>query len=217
MKIVVVDMGVGNLQSVLQAMQTVAPGALINISADPQQLLDADKIILPGQGAVGTWFKNLTEKNLTSAIRDSFGEKPLLGICVGMQALFEHCEEDGGIDGLGVFSGSVRHFSKFHHHEINKQTLKIPQMGWNQVTQTRDHPLWHGIKNSAHFYFVHSYCANTELDAEADFIVGQADYAHQFIAAVASDKLFATQFHPEKSHHDGLRLLKNFAAWNGEW
>ena len=217
MKIVVVDMGVGNLQSVLQAMQTVAVDAHITISADPQHLLDADKIVLPGQGAIGTWFENLEQNKLKAAIISSLGEKPMLGICVGMQALFTHCEEDGGIDGLGLFNGQVRHFSNFHQHADNKHRLKIPKMGWNQVSQTRDHPLWQGIEDQAHFYFVHSYCANAESLTDTDFIVGQADYAHEFIAAVASNKLFATQFHPEKSHDDGLRLLKNFAAWNGEW
>jgi len=216
MQIVVVDMGVGNLQSVIQAMQTVAPDARVTISADPQSVLDADKVILPGQGAVGTWFRNLEQANLRQVIHDSLGQKPLLAICVGMQALFEYCEEDGGIDGLGVFKGSVRHFSNFHQDSINGATLKIPQMGWNQVAQTCDHPLWHGIDDDSYFYFVHSYCANVESVSDGDFIVGRADYGHEFIAAAAANKLFATQFHPEKSHDDGLRILKNFAAWKGE-
>ena len=217
MQIVVVDMGVGNLQSVVQAMQTVAPDASITISADSQRILDADKIVLPGQGAIGTWFKNLQEKNLKNAIVNCLGDKPLFGICVGMQALFTHSEEDEGIDGLSIFEGRVRHFSNFHAQLPGKPLLKIPQMGWNQVAQTRDHPLWHGIEDQAHFYFVHSYCANNTSNVDPEYIVGQADFGHEYIAAAAADKLFATQFHPEKSHQDGLRLLKNFAAWNGGW
>ena len=217
MKIVVVDMGVGNLQSVLRAMQSVAPNAQVLISADEQQILNADKLVLPGQGAIGTWFRQLDDKNLRDAITHSLGIKPVFAICVGMQALFKHCEEDGGTDGLGLFDGSVRHFSNFHSARDDTRVLKIPKMGWNQVAQIRPHPLWHGVDDHSHFYFVHSYCANMRLDGESDSVVGRADYGHEFIATVASNKLFATQFHPEKSHADGLRLLKNFAAWNGHW
>ena len=135
----------------------------------------------------------------------------MLGICVGMQALFGHSEEDGGVDGLGLFDGSVRHFSNFH--DAKSSSLKIPQMGWNQVKQTQDHPMWHNIDDEAHFYFVHSFCANSS--AVDQICVGKANYGHEFIAAVAHDNVFAVQFHPEKSHDDGLTLLKNFTQWNG--
>jgi imidazole glycerol phosphate synthase, glutamine amidotransferase subunit len=214
MQIAVVNMGVGNLQSVLQAMQTVAPAASVLITDDVEQIRSADKVVLPGQGAVGTWFSCLENKGLKEVIVESIGTKPLFGICVGMQALFDFCEEDGGLQGLGLFDGEVRHFSNFHKSVTD--SLKIPQMGWNQVKQSRKHPIWHGVAEGAHFYFVHSYCANASATSPAEFVVGEADYGHEFIAAAAAPMVFSTQFHPEKSHDDGLRLLRNFADWNGD-
>ncbi len=213
MQIAVVDLGVGNLRSVEQALNVVAPDARVLVSSDPQLIADSDKVVLPGQGAVGTWFNALSERTLEEAVRNAIETKPLLGICVGMQALFEYCEEDGGIDGLGLFQGSVRHFSNFHAPQT--PALKIPQMGWNQVVQTRPHPLWHGIQDQSHFYFVHSFCANGPESESLD-VVGETDYGHTFIAAIARDNVFAVQFHPEKSHNDGLALLKNFTEWNGQ-
>ncbi len=216
MQIAVVDLGVGNLRSVQQAVTTVAPDADVVLTSDAQTLLNADKIVLPGQGAVGTWFQELEQRGLSNALQTCLAEKPLLGICVGMQALFEHCEEDGGQQGLGLFKGSVRHFKHFHTERTEQdERLKIPQMGWNQVFQLRDHPLWSGIANDSHFYFVHSYCANTAPDSDLGVVYGGADYGHKFIAAVGRDNVFAVQFHPEKSHENGLRLLKNFTDWNG--
>jgi len=212
MQIAVVDLGVGNLRSVEQALNTVAPDANVLVSSDAQTIANSQKVVLPGQGAVGTWFQALRDRGLESTMQDVITSKPLLGICVGMQALFEHCEEDGGLDGLGLFHGSVRHFSNFHTGQA--ASLKIPQMGWNQVSQTSAHPLWHGIADQSHFYFVHSYCANAPESQGAN-IVGEADYGHKFIAAAARDNVFAVQFHPEKSHNDGLMLLKNFTQWSG--
>ncbi len=211
MQIAVIDFGIGNLRSVEQALHAVAADADIVVTHDARVIAAADKVVMPGQGAVGTWFKALDERALTAVVKQSLNEKPLLGICVGMQALFEFCEEDGGIDGLGVFQGSVKHFSNFHVQQ--EPCLKIPQMGWNQVTQSQDHPLWQGISDQSHFYFVHSFCANTQADQPA--VVGTADYGHKFIAAIGRDNVFAVQFHPEKSHDDGLTLLKNFTQWNG--
>jgi len=184
------------------------------VSSDPTVIDQADRVVMPGQGAVGTWFKALTDRKLEDVVRTSLASKPMLGICVGMQALFEHCEEDGGVDGLGLFNGSVRHFSNFHldNSSNNQQRLKIPKMGWNQVVHTQEHALWHGISDQAHFYFVHSFCANT---TDSNIIYGEANYGHDFIAAVGRDNVFAVQFHPEKSHDDGLTLLKNFTQWNG--
>jgi len=212
MQIAVIDLGVGNLRSVEQALCVVAPDANVLISHDPQVIANADKVVLPGQGAIGTWFQALKDRKLETTLNSTIKEKPLLGICVGMQAMFDYCEEDGGIDGLGLFSGSVRHFRHFHNAE---DYLKIPQMGWNQVRQSREHALWQGIGDQSYFYFVHSYCANLAPKANLDMVYGQADYGHQFIAAVGSDNVFAVQFHPEKSHDDGLRLLKNFTQWSG--
>ena len=212
MQIAVIDLGVGNLRSVEQALTAVAPNANILVSSDAVEIAAADKVVMPGQGAVGTWFNALDERKLKEVVRESLATKPMLGICVGMQALFTHCEEDGGVDGLDLFSGSVRHFSNFHSKRQfdDKERLKIPQMGWNQVSQTQEHALWHGIENQSYFYFVHSFCANIADNADLNTIYGDADYGHNFVAAVGRDNVFAVQFHPEKSHDDGLMLLKNF-------
>jgi len=214
MQIAVIDLGVGNLRSVKQALSAVAPDASVIVSSDAQAINDADRVVLPGQGAVGTWFDALAERDLGDAVRHAMASKPLLGICVGMQALFEHCEEDGGVEGLGLFKGSVRHFSNFHREQ--EPRLKIPQMGWNQVSQAHPHPLWHGIGDQSYFYFVHSFCANSPAGTEDEALFGLAHYGHSFIAAVGRDNVFAVQFHPEKSHNDGLTLLKNFTQWDGQ-
>ncbi len=216
MQIAVVDLGIGNLRSVEQALHKVAPDADVRVTADASIVDSADRIVLPGQGAIGTWFSALRERDLENKIKAAIQQKPLLGICVGMQALFSYCEEDGGMPGLAAYDGSVRHFSNFHADRDHSQAkLKIPQMGWNQVAQTQEHSLWHGIEDHSHFYFVHSYCANLNEGGDEKVICGVAEYGHEFIAAVASENIFAVQFHPEKSHKDGLQLLKNFTQWNG--
>lgn len=210
MQIAVIDLGIGNLRSVEQALSAVAPNANVIVTSDAATIASSERVVMPGQGAIGTWFKALQERQLTEAVKTALSEKPMLGICVGMQALFEHSEEDGGTAGLGLFEGSVSHFKNFHSQQ---SSFKIPQMGWNQVKQTREHALWHGIDDESHFYFVHSFCANSASAEQISF--GQTDYGHQFIAAVGRDNVFAVQFHPEKSHDDGLALLKNFTQWNG--
>ena len=211
MQIAVIDLGIGNLRSVEQALSAVAPNANVIVTSDAATIGSSERVVMPGQGAIGTWFNALQERQLTETVKTALSEKPMLGICVGMQALFEHSEEDGGTDGLGLFEGSVRHFKNFHSGE--DKSLKIPQMGWNQVKQKREHALWHGIDDESHFYFVHSFCANSPSAEQISY--GQADYSHEFIAAVGHDNVFAVQFHPEKSHDDGLTLLKNFTQWNG--
>ena len=215
MQIAIIDLGVGNLRSAKQALVAVAPNANVVVTSDSAVIEQADRVVMPGQGAVGTWFNALIERDLTHAVRSSLESKPMLGICVGMQSLFRFCEEDGGIDGLDLFDGSVRHFSNFHSTADQAQRLKVPQMGWNQVSQKQDHALWHGINDQSHFYFVHSFCANLSDQANQSCIYGEANYGHDFIAAVGRDNVFAVQFHPEKSHDDGLQLLKNFTQWNG--
>ena len=232
MQVAIIDMGIGNLRSVEQALSTVAPDANVLITADADTIDSADKVVLPGQGAIGTWFEALRHKNLTAVLQRALEQKPLLGICVGMQALFEHSDEDGGVDGLGVFNGRVCHFRDFHAPntksisssvgaldlaETNARTnlFKIPQMGWNQVAQAQEHPLWNGIENDAYFYFVHSYCANMTPSVETSCVVGETDFGHNYVSAVAEKNIFAVQFHPEKSHTDGLQLLRNFTQWNG--
>ena len=211
MQIAVIDLGIGNLRSVEQALSAVAPNANVIVTSDAATIAASERVVMPGQGAIGTWFNALEERQLTGAVKTALSEKPMLGICVGMQALFESSEEDGGTTGLGLFEGSVRHFKNFHAGM--EESLKIPQMGWNQVKQTREHALWHGIDDNSHFYFVHSFCANSPSAEQISY--GQTDYGHEFIAAVARDNVFAVQFHPEKSHDDGLTLLKNFTQWNG--
>lgn len=217
MKIAIVDLGIGNLRSVAQAVKHVAPASVAVITHDAEIVESADKVILPGQGAVGSWFKALDQRGLRAAVEQACNEKPLLGICVGMQALFRYCEEDGGQQGLDIFPGEVRHFRHFHDPDyVRKKRLKIPQMGWNQVYQTLDHPMWQGINNGSYFYFLHSYCANLDANADQSAIAGEADYAHRYVAAITRQNVFATQFHPEKSHNDGLQLIRNFCGWNGQ-
>ena len=207
MHVVIVDLGVGNLRSVEHAVRAVASDAHIEISSQPAVVDRADKVMLPGQGAIGTWLHQLDDRALLPSLNKARSEKPLLGICVGMQALFETCEEDGGHAGLGWYPGSVRHFSSSH-----QDALKIPQMGWNTVAQQGDHALWQGIEDNAYFYFVHSYYAQTP---DQNMVAATANYGGNFVAAVASGNVFATQFHPEKSHQDGLTLLRNFIHWDG--
>ena len=207
MYIAILDLGVGNLRSVEQAVKTVAANCTVEVTADVARIDAADKIILPGQGAVGTWFDQLEARDLRASLESAKTSKPLLGICVGMQAMFDFCTEDGGREGLGWFEGRVEHFSG-----LQNQTLKIPQMGWNTVKQMQPHPLWHKIDDAAYLYFVHSYCANT---SKPENVLASADYGHEFVAAVGADNIFATQFHPEKSHNDGLQLLRNFTEWDG--
>ena len=213
MQIAVFDLGIGNLRSVQHALFAVAPDAQISLTSNSQTILDADRVVLPGQGAIGTWFQELRARGLESTLLKVIEEKPLLGICVGMQALFERSSEDGGISGLGLFAGEVQHFSRFHGQ--HDHSLKIPQMGWNQVTQHQRHPLWDAIDDDAYFYFVHSYCANADPHAQTDNVYGYCDFGHEFIAAAGRDNVFAVQFHPEKSHRDGLQLLNNFVQWDG--
>ncbi len=209
MQIVIVDLGIGNLRSVEQALKTVAPDQNILVSSNAQDIERADRMILPGQGAIGSWFKAYDEYGVADAVDQALAEKPCFGICVGMQAMFAHCAEDGGVDGLGLFDGEVEHFTAHQPADIH---AKIPHMGWNQVSQKTDHALWQGIENQSRFYFLHSFAASS---ADDSIIQGTADYHHEFIAAVGRDNVFATQFHPEKSHADGLQLLRNFASWNG--
>ena len=214
MQIAVVDLGTGNLRSVEQAVKHVAPEQNVVITADSQIILNADRMVLPGQGAIGTWFKSYQELDLDAAVKDALVNKPCFGICVGMQAMFDYCAEDGGMEGLGVFSGKVEHFDAFHalDKSAKAKNAKIPHMGWNEVEQNSDHPLWQGIDNQARFYFLHSYAATT---SNVEIVMATASYHHSFIAAVGRNNVFATQFHPEKSHNDGLQLLRNFANWNG--
>jgi len=200
--IAIVDYGMGNVRSVQKAIEFVAPNSRSILTNDPQLINDADRVVFPGQGAMGACMTALNEHHLVDVIKKSAAEKPFLGICLGLQLLFDHSEENNGTDGLSIISGKVVKFTN--------DSLKIPHMGWNTVNQVSNHPLWHNINNNARFYSVHSYYV-TEDDSSV--VVGSTDYGRMFTSAIAKDQMFAVQFHPEKSQHDGLQLLKNFVDW----
>ena len=219
--IVIADLGTGNLHSVKKAVEYVSDGRPVTITHDPEVIGNADYLVLPGQGAIGTWLAQLgANPDLETAIRFRILNGPCLGICLGLQALYEYSEENEGCKGLGVLDGSVRHFSAQWPSLMENNTrsksprLKIPHMGWNEVHQTQTHPLWQGIKDRERFYFVHSYFAESTTKSQ---VVGQCEYGHQFTAAAATGNIFATQFHPEKSQSAGLQILKNFVNWNGDF
>lgn len=200
--IAIVDYGMGNVRSVQKALEHVAPNDKIFLTDDASLIIDADRIVFPGQGAIGACMQKLKAHQLVDVIKQVIKEKPFLGICLGLQLLFEHSQENGGTQGLSIFTGDVVHFPK--------SGLKIPHMGWNKVKQTQDHPLWHNIEDNARFYSVHSYYVH---QTDASVVAGFSDYGIEFTCAVAKNNLFAVQFHPEKSQHDGLQLLKNFITW----
>lgn len=209
MKIVVVDLGTGNLRSVAKAVEYVVDDQEVIVSHLPEVIDSADRIVLPGQGAVGTWMKQLEQEHIREAILSALQNKPVLGICLGLQALFESSTEYEGGTCLGLLPGKVEHFSTYLT-DIDTH-LTIPHMGWNNVRQTQAHALWDGIENNSRFYFVHSYFGKCEIPSDE---VGVCDYGIPFTAAAARDNLFAVQFHPEKSQQDGLRLIRNFVNWN---
>jgi glutamine amidotransferase len=207
--IVVVDYGMGNLRSVSKAIEHVcAAGDQVLVTDDPQRIADADRIVFPGQGAARDCMAAISDHQLNQAILNAAKGKPFLGICMGLQVLMEFSEENGGTPLLGLFPGEVRRFPNAQDAQGNR--LKVPHMGWSEVQQTREHPLWQGIEPNARFYFVHSYFVEP---TDTDLTVGATDYASHFTAALASNNLFAVQFHPEKSADAGLRLLRNFVEW----
>ncbi|MEE9447941.1 MAG: imidazole glycerol phosphate synthase subunit HisH [Arenicellales bacterium] len=208
-KIVVVDLGTGNLRSVAKAVTHVADNHEVVVSHLPEVMLSADKIVLPGQGAIGTWMKQLEQEHIREAIDTVLKNKPVLGICLGLQALFTSSTEYENQSCLDLWPGSVEHFAE--HLPAEAQGLSIPHMGWNNVYQSQAHALWNGIDDGARFYFVHSYFAQCE---NKQHLVGRCDYGISFTAAAAHENIFAVQFHPEKSQHDGLKLIENFVNWN---
>ncbi len=204
--IAVVDYGMGNLRSVAKALSHVAPKSIVQVSSEASVIKNADRVVFPGQGAARDCMKHLRSYELQDIVADAFHNKPFLGICMGLQVLFEHSEENAGIPCLGLVQGDVRGFIK----DPDRPHCKIPHMGWNNVQQVAAHPLWHNIADGAHFYFVHSYYVAPEL---AQWNAGETDYLNRFTCVIARDNVFATQFHPEKSADDGLQLLHNFAHW----
>jgi len=203
-QVVVVDYGMGNLRSVQKALQHVATDAEVRISSNPEDVDNADRVVFPGQGAMPDCMRYLRESGLEQSVRNAAASKPFFGVCVGMQMLFDHSEE-GNTPGLGIFSGSVKRF------EPTDATLKVPHMGWNQVAQSSAHPLWSGIASHERFYFVHSYYCEPE---DPKVTTGVVEYVKPFTAAIFRDNIFATQFHPEKSHTSGLTLYQNFLQWS---
>ncbi|MGH8854970.1 MAG: imidazole glycerol phosphate synthase subunit HisH [Telluria sp.] len=208
-KIVVVD-GLGNLRSVAQALRAAAPEADILVSNRAADIDAADRIVLPGQGAMRDCMRSLRESGLEDALLRAVRTRPVMGVCVGEQMLFDASEENEGTPGLGLLPGKVVRFQLDGKLQPDGSRFKVPQMGWNRVRQTRAHPLWEGVDDGAYFYFVHSYYAVPELASDT---IGEADYGGAYTCAVARDNLVATQFHPEKSAAAGLRLYRNFIHW----
>ena len=209
-KIVVVD-GLGNLRSVAQALRAAAPEADILVSNKPADIDAADRIVLPGQGAMRDCMRSLRESGLEEALLRAVKTRPVMGVCVGEQMLFDASEENEGTPGLGLLPGKVVRFQLDGKLQADGSRFKVPQMGWNRVRQTRAHPLWEGVEDGAYFYFVHSYYAAPDNPLDT---IGEADYGGMYTCAVARDNLVATQFHPEKSAAAGLRLYRNFIHWN---
>jgi glutamine amidotransferase len=209
-KIVVVDYGMGNLRSVAQALRRVAPEADVRISGELADIKSADRLVLPGQGAIPDCMRCLRESGLQEALVDASRSKPLFGVCVGEQLLFDWSEE-GDTAGLGLLPGKVVRFQLEGRLQEDGSRFKVPQMGWNRVRQTVSHPLWQGIADNSYYYFVHSYYA---APADPRHTLGETLYGESFSCVVGRDNIFATQFHPEKSAAAGLQLYKNFVTWN---
>ncbi len=202
MDIAIVDYGMGNVRSVQKAIEHIAPNDSVYLTDNKSIIDNSDRIVFPGQGAMGACMQALKQHDLIDIIKRTEHEKPFLGICLGLQLLFDHSQENGGTDGLSLISGNVVRFPE--------SELKIPHMGWNTVQQTQAHPMWHQVKDGARFYSVHSYYVQAQ---DPSVVAGTTNYGIDFTCAIAKDNLFAVQFHPEKSQHDGLQLLKNFVAW----
>ncbi len=209
--IAVIDYGMGNLRSVSKALEHVDDRSRVLITHEAEPIRRADRIVFPGQGAIGDCMSELRRLELEQVLLEAARNKPFLGICLGMQALLECSDENGGVDGLGLLAGRVRHFRDGFDEAGVPTPGKVPLMGWTQVRRVRPHPLWHGIDEPDWFYFVHSYYVELLGDATA----GVSRYGFDFTAVVARDNIFATQFHPEKSQRAGLQLLANFTRWDG--
>ena len=214
--IAIVDYGMGNLRSVYQAFHHVAPDANVVIAHTPEEIISAERVVLPGQGAMPDCMKHLEESGLLEALLDAAKNKPLLGVCVGEQMLFDQSAEvrananSAWTPCLGLIPGEVRRFELAGKLQPDGSAYKVPHMGWNQVRQDRQHPIWDGIPDLTSFYFVHSYYV---VPQRKEDIAGSTEYGDWFTSAVARDNIFATQFHPEKSAEYGLKLYKNFVSW----
>ncbi len=210
--VAVVDYGMGNLRSVSQAVMHVAQGSgfEVIVTSKPEEVMAAERVVLPGQGAMPDCMHELRASGLQDAVLHAAANKPLMGVCVGMQMLLSRSEE-GPTDGLGLFDGEVIRFQLEGLLQADGSRYKVPQMGWNRVFQAQPHPLWAGVDDGAYFYFVHSYYARP---SDPRHSAGETDYGSRFTCALARDNIFATQFHPEKSAEHGLAVYRNFLRWN---
>jgi len=208
--IAVVDYGMGNLRSVSKAIEHVTSDKTVVVTSNPDEIHAAERVVFPGQGAMPECMQELDGRGLHEAVVLAAKTKPFLGICIGLQMLFEHSEE-GDVKGLGLLQGNVEKFDLKDLCDATGEKLKVPHMGWNQVYQTdKPHAMWHEIEDGERFYFVHSYYVSPD---DANCAVGFGEYPERFTCAVAQDNIFAVQFHPEKSAHAGLQLLRNFVNW----
>jgi glutamine amidotransferase len=211
--VAVIDYGMGNLHSVAKALEKVGEGVNVIVTHEHEKIQAADRVVLPGVGAIRDCMHEIRRLGIDQVVKEVVQQgKPLLGVCVGMQALMTFSDENNGVECLKILPGHVAYFGDDLHDPETNERLKIPHMGWNQVHQTYDHPLWKDIGQDERFYFVHSYYVEP---VEIGMIAGSTNYGISFTAAVAKDNVFATQFHPEKSQHAGLQLYKNFLNWNG--
>ena len=207
--IAVIDYSMGNLRSVTKALEHVTKDRVI-VTSSAGDILRADRVVFPGQGAARDCMKELKSHDLLDVVREAAEAKPFLGICMGMQVLLESSEENDGVDCLDLYRGQVKAFK--NNIDQSRERLKIPHMGWSQIEQRNNHPLWNGIESGARFYFVHSYYVSPE---DESLVTGQTDYGIKYASAIANKNIFAIQAHPEKSADDGLQLLKNFTQWDG--
>lgn len=212
--VAVIDYGMGNLHSVAKALEKVGEGVEIKVTSDAKAILTADRVVLPGVGAMRDCMGEIRRLDLDKIIHEYVDSgKPLFGVCVGMQALLDSSAENGGVECLGILPGQVTFFGNELKDLKTGEKLKIPHMGWNQVHQEIEHPMWQNISQDARFYFVHSYYAQP---AHPDLIAASTNYGFPFTSAVSKDNVFAVQFHPEKSQHAGLAMYANFLKWDGK-
>ena len=212
-RVAVVDYGGSNLRSVVKALEHVASAQFsVEVVSTPEALRNADRVVFPGQGAIGDCMRHLSDRNLLEALRECVRTRPFFGICLGLQSLMGSSDEDGGTAGLGVYPGQVHHFRTNAGPAADGTPRKIPHMGWNEVHWTRPHPVCAGVPSGSRFYFVHSYYV---APRDESIVLGRTDYIDTFASAIAEGGAFATQFHPEKSAAAGLQLLTNFLHWDG--
>lgn len=211
-RLAIIDYGMGNLHSVASAVHKVDPDVEVLVTASADDIHNADRVIFPGVGAIRDCMAEIRRLNFDKLVAEAITQKPVLAICVGLQALMDRSEENDGVDCLGLLPGTVRYFGEDLLDDKGHR-LKVPHMGWSRVEQSLAHPMWHNIDDGTRFYFVHSYYVDA---ADRSQLAGECEYGVRFAACLHAPNLFATQFHPEKSHTAGLQLLHNFIGWNGQ-